>query len=132
MILNIILLSTSVTIWALWLFLKWYSIDLEIARSAVFLFMAACELVKIQIIRSQYWLSLFSNKWLIWALLWAFGLAFSIVYIPGINTLFNLQPLNFEVWKEIWIILVIFISIWTLLSEYMKKSKNFQKWEDWE
>jgi len=132
MILNIVLLSTSVTIWALWLFLKWYGIDLEVARSAVFLFMAACELVKIQIIRSQYWLSLFSNKWLIWALLWAFGLAFSIVYIPGINTLFNLQPLDFEIWKEIWIILVIFISIWTLLSEYMKKSKNFQKWEDWE
>ena len=132
MILNIVLLSTSVTIWALWLFLKWYGTNLEMARSAVFLFMAACELVKIQIIRSQYWLSLFSNKWLIWALLWAFGLAFSIVYIPGINTLFNLQPLNFEVWKEIWIILVIFISIWTLLSEYMKKSKNFQKWEDWE
>jgi hypothetical protein len=69
---------------------------------------------------------------LIWALLWAFGLAFSIVYIPGINTLFDLQPLNAEIWEEMWIILGIFIAIWTALSIYMKKSKTFQKWEDGE
>ena len=129
MILNIILLSSSVTIGTLWIFLKWYSVDLEMARSAVFLFMAASELVKIQIIRSQYGLSFFSNKWLIWALLWAFGLAFSIVYIPGINTLFDLQPLSAEIWEEMWIILAAFIGIWTVLSIYMKRSKSFQKWE---
>jgi len=132
MILNIILLSSSVTIWTLILFLRWQNVDLEMARSAVFLFMAASELVKIQIIRSQYGLSFFSNKWLIWALLWAFGLAFSIVYIPGINTLFDLQPLSAEIWEEMWIILAVFIGIWTALSVYMKKSKNFQKWEDGE
>ena len=132
MILNIILLSSSVTIWTLILFLRWQDVDLEMARSAVFLFMAASELVKIQIIRSQYGLSFFSNKWLIWALLWAFGLAFSIVYIPGINTLFDLQPLSAEIWEEMWIILAIFIGIWTALSIYMKNSKSFQKWEDGE
>ncbi len=132
MILNIILLSGFVTIWTLYIFLKWYNTDLEMARSAVFLFMAASELVKIQIIRSQYWLSFFSNKWLIWALLWAFGLAFSVVYIPWINTLFDLQPLSGETWIEMWIILGVFIIIWTILSEYMKRSKRFQRWEDWD
>ena len=132
MILNIILLSGFVTIWTLCIFLRWYNTDLEMARSAVFLFMAASELVKIQIIRSQYGLSFFSNKWLIWALLWAFWLAFSIVYIPWINTLFDLQPLSWEIWTEMWIILGVFIIIWTILSEYMKRSKKFQKWEDWE
>jgi len=132
MILNIILLSSSVTIGTLILFLRWQNVDLEMARSAVFLFMAASELVKIQIIRSQYGLSFFSNKWLIWALLWAFGLAFSIVYIPGINTLFDLQPLSAGIWEEMWIILIIFIVIWTALSEYMKRSKTFQKWEEGE
>ena len=71
------------------------------ARSAVFLFMTLIELVKIQIIRSQYGLGLFSNKWLIWSLLLTFGLALSIVYIPGLNSLFDLQPLNTEVRKEI-------------------------------
>ena len=132
MILNIILLSGFVTIWTLWIFLKWYNTDVEMARSAVFLFMAASELVKIQIIRSQYGLSFFSNKWLIWALLWAFGLAFSVVYIPWINTLFDLQPLSLAIWEEMWIILAIFVVIWTILSQYMKKSKTFQKWEDGE
>lgn len=132
MILNIILLSGFVTIWTLWIFLKWYNTDVEMARSAVFLFMAASELVKIQIIRSQYGLSFFSNKWLIWALLWAFGLAFSVVYIPWINTLFDLQPLSTEIWAEMWIILGVFIGIWTALSIYMKRSKSFQKWEDGE
>ena len=132
MILNIILLSSSVIAWSLWLFLSWHETDLEMARSAIFLFMAAIELVKIQIIRSQYGLSFFSNKWLIWALLWAFWLAFSIVYIPWINTLFNLEPLSAEIWKEMWIIIAIFIIIWTALSEYMKRSKRFQKWEEWE
>jgi len=132
MILNIILLSSSVTIGCLFLFLRHYNVDLEMARSAVFLFMAASELVKIQIIRSQYWLSLFSNKWLIWALLLAFWLAFSVIYIPGLNTLFDLQPLSVEIWKELWIILLVFVGIWTTLSMYMKKSKSFQKWEEWE
>ena len=132
MILNIILLSSSVTIWTLILFLRWQNVDLEMARSAVFLFMAASELVKIQIIRSQYGLSFFSNKWLIWALLWAFGLAFSIVYIPVLSNLFDLQPLSAEIWKEMWIILAVFIGIGTILSIYMKRSKNFQKWEDGE
>ena len=127
MILNIILLSSSVTIWALILFFRWQDVDLEMARSAVFLFMAASELVKIQIIRSQYGLSFFSNKWLIWALLWAFGLAFSVVYIPVLSNLFDLQPLSAEIWKEMWIILAVFIGIWTILSVYMKKSKSFQK-----
>jgi Ca2+-transporting ATPase len=89
-------------------------------------------LVKIQIIRSQYGLSFFSNKWLIWALLWAFGMAFSIVYIPVLSNLFDLQPLSAEIWKEMWIILAVFIGIWTILSVYMKKSKSFQKWEDGE
>ena len=69
MIINIILLSSSVVIGCLWLFLHRYEVDLEIARSSVFLFMAAAELVKIQIIRSQYGLKLFSNKRLIRALL---------------------------------------------------------------
>ena len=132
MILNIILLSSSVVIGSLYLFLRHYDIDVEMARSAVFLFMAASELVKIQIIRSQYGLNFFSNKWLIWALLWAFGLAFSIVYIPVLSNLFDLQPLSAEIWEEMWIILAIFIGIWTALSEYMKRSKTFQKWEDGE
>ena len=127
MILNIVLLSTSVTIWALWLFLKRYETDLEVARSAVFLFMVASELIKIQIIRSQYGLCLFSNKWLIWSLLWAFGLAFSVVYIPWINTLFDLQPLSIEIWKEIGVIMTIFICIGTILSKYMKRSENISK-----
>ena len=132
MILNIILLSSSVTIWALWLFLKWHGTDIEMARSAVFLFMAAIELVKIQIIRSQYGLWIFSNKRLIWALLWAFGLAFGVVYIPWVNSLFDLQPLTAEIWKEVLIIIAIFIVVWTALSEYMKKSARFHKWEDGE
>ncbi len=132
MILNIILLSSSVVIGSLYLFLRHYDVDVEMARSSVFLFMAASELVKIQIIRSQYGLSFFSNKWLIWALLWAFGLAFSIVYIPVLSNLFDLQPLSAEIWKEMWIILAVFVGIWTILSVYMKKSKTFQKWEDGE
>ena len=132
MILNIIILSSSVVAWTLRLFLKWYAVDLEMARSAVFLFMAAMELVKIQIIRSQYGLGLFSNKRLIWALLLAFWLAFGIVYIPWINTLFDLQPLTWEIWKEMIIITIGFIIIWTGLSEYMKRSAKFHKREEWE
>jgi hypothetical protein len=43
-----------------------------------------------------------------------------------------LQPLSAEIWEEMWIILAVFIGIWTTLSVYMKKSKSFQKWEDGE
>jgi hypothetical protein len=59
-------------------------------------------------------------------------MAFSIVYIPVLSNLFDLQPLSTEIWKEMWIILAIFVGIWTILSVYMKKAKSFQKWEDGE
>lgn len=130
MILNIIFLSSCVTLWALAIFLRRYEVDLEMARSAVFLFSVAIELVKIQIIRSQYGLSFFSNKWLIRALLGAFGLAFAIVYIPGINTLFSLEPLSRNIWKDMLLIIGIFVVIWWVLAEFMKRSSLFKKREE--
>jgi hypothetical protein len=40
--------------------------------------------------------------------------------------------LSIEIWKEMWMILAVFVVIWTALSIYMRKSKSFQKWEAWE
>ena len=62
--------------------------------------------------------------------MWAVGLAVGVVYIPWVNGLFDLQPLTAEIWKEVLIIIGIFVVVWGGLSAFMKRSAKFHKWED--
>lgn len=121
MILNIVILSSIMTIGALVLFFRHYHLDLQMARSWVFVLLVFIELIKIQIIRSQYHLNIFSNKWLLWSIVLSMLLVLFIVYTPGINTLFKLKPLNGAIWMDILMIIWVLIVAWIFLAQLMKK-----------
>ncbi|NOZ44369.1 MAG: hypothetical protein GXP45_04485 [bacterium] len=55
------------------------------------------ELLRVQIIRSQFKLKIFSNKWLVGALSLSIGLVLLVIYTP-LNRIFKTQPLSFALW----------------------------------
>lgn len=96
------------------------------ARSGVFILLVSIELIKIHIIRSQYGLGIFSNKWLLFAIAISMALALSIVYIPGINTLFEFKPLNSDIWIDIGFIVTILTIVGMSLSKILQKNNLTQ------
>lgn len=126
MIITIIILSSLMTIWVLFLFLRHYESDVEMARSGVFILLVSIELIKIHIVRSQYGLGIFSNKWLLFAIAISMALALSIVYIPGINTLFEFKPLNSDIWIDIGFIVIILTIVGMSLSKILQKNNLTQ------
>ncbi len=112
MLTSIIYLSILMTIVILFLFFRHYHVDLEQARTWVFVLLVLLEMIRIWKIRSEYNLKFFSNKWLIWAVLWSIGFVLLIIYVPFLANIFHVKPLSFWMWIEILVILVIlFVSI---------------------
>ena len=97
MMLNIITIGILMTIVVLTLFRL--NIDNVIkAQTMAFSAVVMLEMVRVQMIRSQYKLKLFSNKWLWLALLTSLLLQIAVVYIPQMNIVFKTVPLNMEDW----------------------------------
>ena len=106
MIRNIIVISSLMTIWALFIFYKNYHQNIHIARTMVFVFIVLMEMVKVMIIRKRYGSRLFENKRLRWAIALSLPLVFLIVYTP-LNTIFKTQTLSWANLLQIMIVLVI-------------------------
>ena len=76
------------------------------------------EMIRVQMIRAQYNLKLFSNKWLIVAILTSLLLQVIVIYVPYFNTLFKTTPLLLVDWISILIggvILFVFGSLFNYL-----------------
>lgn len=121
MIINIAILSSIMTIAALFLFFRHHDTDIVQARSGVFVLLVFIELIKIQIIRSQYGLGILSNKRLLLAVSVSMALVLAVVYIPGINTLFELTQLSMDIWMDIGVAIWVLIIVWIVLSKFMRK-----------
>ena len=91
------------------------------ARSGVFILLVGIELTRIQIIRSQYGLGIFSNKRLLVAVAVSTALALFIVYMPGLNTLFKVKPLSMAMWIDIAVIVSIIVGVGILFSFLLKR-----------
>lgn len=126
MIINIVFLSWVMAIWTLFFFLKNHNIDLEMSRTWVFLLIVFMELIKIQVIRSQYWLWIFSNKRLIVAVTISIGLVLWIVYSP-LNILFDLKPLSVSMRRDIAMILTWLLTFGIVFNLIIKKKKIWFK-----
>ncbi|MDR0369388.1 MAG: hypothetical protein LBH96_02375 [Candidatus Peribacteria bacterium] len=68
MIKNIFLLAGVISIGCLGFFMHHYQTDITMARTGVFSLLIIIELVVIQIIRRDYGVKLWSNKWLFLAI----------------------------------------------------------------
>ncbi|RMF05295.1 calcium-translocating P-type ATPase, SERCA-type, partial [Candidatus Woesearchaeota archaeon] len=74
--------------------------SLEVARTVAFTTLVVLELVRVQIIRSEHDLPLFSNRYLVLALLFSFGLQLAVIYTP-LASLFGTVPLGVYHWFAI-------------------------------
>jgi len=65
MLISIIVISLIMSTAVIVLFLRRYAIDLVMARSGVLILLVLLEMMRIQMIRGNYGIGIFSNKWLI-------------------------------------------------------------------
>lgn len=81
----------------------------ELAQTMAFTTLVVLELVAVQIIRSPYNISIFSNPFIIAAIALSFLMQLFIVYTPFLQSVFKTVPLSIREWG---IILIITIVVW--------------------
>lgn len=94
----------------------------ELAQTMAFTTLVILELVAVQIIRSPYNISIFSNPFIIGAVASSFLLQLFIVYTPFLQSIFNTVPLNTREWG---VISTIAIVVW-VLSSLINRSFKWQ------
>nr|MBC8146581.1 cation transporting ATPase C-terminal domain-containing protein [Bacteroidota bacterium] len=119
MSLKIIFMGILICIATLTLF-KQYLPDLEKARTIAFTSLVVFELVRVYMVRSQYKLSVFSNKYLIGAVTISILLQIIVVYSP-LNIIFQTTPLSMFEWLYIALTAVIMFIIGTITIPLIKK-----------
>ncbi|NGX56875.1 MAG: Calcium-transporting ATPase [Candidatus Anoxychlamydiales bacterium] len=95
----------------------------NLARTMTFSTLIMLEFVRIQMVRSNYNISFFSNPWLLVALASSFFLLLIVVYLPPLQIVFKTVPLGFIEWSLI--VGIIFVTWWLAkLINWMFKLKN--------
>lgn len=98
----------------------------ELAQTMAFTTLVVLELVRVQMVRSQYHMSIFSNPYIIVALASSFLLQLLVIYTPFLQTIFGTAPLTFAEWG---VILTVAIVVWFISSliNYLFKQPKLQK-----
>ncbi len=94
---DIISFGVLIGIGALILFWLYQSSGLAKAQTMVFTSLVLFEIVRLQTIRNEYHLGIFSNKWLFWAVILSVLLHLTTIYTP-LSSYFKTQPLNLLDW----------------------------------
>ena len=121
---NIIVIGILICIGTLFVFHKGLPVSIEKARTLAFTTLVVLEVVRIQMIRSQYNIGIFTNKYLIGAVLISILLQLGVIYTP-LNTVFKLVPLGIVDWIYILGATVMLLIIGTIASRIISyKTKN--------
>lgn len=102
-------MSSIVTIGALAACFYGLKTSVALAQTMIFTTLIVLELVKVQMIRSQYRMKPFSNPYVIMALASSFILQLIVLYIPSLQVVFGTVPLNVIDWG---VILGISLFLW--------------------
>ncbi len=100
MTISIVVISVLIMLSVVFFFARWYHINLEMARTWSLLLLVILEIMRVEMIRATYHIWLFSNKYLIGALVLSLWLALMIVYTP-LSQYFQTLPPSSEMWIEI-------------------------------
>ncbi len=95
---------------------------LEKAQTMAFTTLVAMELMRVQTVRAKYNVKLFSNKYLMGALLLSIGLQASILYTP-LNVFFNTVPLGA---KDVLLIVLLSVAAYAISFSAIFGKKFFQ------
>ncbi|MFH1663555.1 MAG: calcium-translocating P-type ATPase, SERCA-type, partial [archaeon] len=74
--------------------------DLALAQTVAFTSLVVFEIFRLQAIRSNFSIGVFSNKWLIGAVITSFALQLAVIYTP-LNVFFKTVPLGLNEWIAI-------------------------------
>jgi len=101
MIWNILIIAMIITIACSYFFITQHHINEELARTGTFILLIILEFITIGIIRQDYGVKCFSNKWIFISIGGALALSLGLIYIPYLADIFNLIPLSIETRGEI-------------------------------
>jgi len=111
---------TSVSLAAYFIGLKWFPAHMEAAETMAFVTLSASELFRAFTSRSERYpllkIGVFNNRNMNLAFLSSMALLLGVVYIPGLNTVFNTVPLG---WLQLEIILPLLL-IPSVVAEFVK------------
>jgi Ca2+-transporting ATPase len=101
----------SVTLTAYFIGLKWFPAHIEAAESMAFVTLSASELFRAFTSRSERYpilkIGLFGNRNMNLAFLSSMTLLLGVIYIPGLNNIFNTESLGWRQWEIILPLLLI-------------------------
>ena len=104
MILGLVLQSITITCVALlafWLGRNTFG-SVDVARTMAFMVLSGCQLLRAYTNRSEhaslFSLGVFSNRWMQYATASSVALLLAVVYVPGLNGVFNAVPLSLRQW----------------------------------
>lgn len=83
----------------------------ELGQTMAFTTLVVLELVRVQMVRSQYHMALFSNPYIILALISSFLLQLAVIYIPFLQIIFGTVSLKIIDWG---VILAVGAAVWLL------------------
>ena len=107
MIRNIIIISLIITLACSSFFIAHQAENLEIARTGTFVLLIMLEFITVRIVRQDYGVKFFSNKWIFISIFGAMLLSIILLYIPVLAEIFALMPLGMQTRGEIGILLAI-------------------------
>ena len=98
MAVNIVVIAMLMAAGVLYLFYRFLPEGQTVARTVAFTSIVVLEMVRVTMIRSRYRLSIFSNLYLLGAMVLSLLLQAAVVYVPAMNTLFKTTPLTVRHW----------------------------------
>lgn len=107
MIRNIIIISLIITLACSYFFIAHQAENLEIARTGTFILLIMLEFLTVFMVRQDYGVKFFSNKWIFISIFGAMLLSIILLYIPALAEIFALMPLGMQTRGEIGILLAI-------------------------
>ncbi|MCU4975819.1 cation-translocating P-type ATPase [Halobacteria archaeon AArc-m2/3/4] len=99
-----------------------YEPSRELAQTMVFTGFVVMEIVRIQAVRLRYGLGIFSNRWLVLAVVVAIALHLLVLYTPTGQLLFDVEPLGVVHWAQIAVSAGVFA---TLMAVFVKVQDHY-------
>lgn len=116
---DIILFGVLIGLGCFALFLLYLGSGTAKVQTIVFTSLVIFEIVRLQTIRSEYKLGIFSNKPLLWAVLGSLVLQIAVIYTP-LNSWFKVVPLDLMDWGVIVLAGIVLFGVYKVVRRFVK------------
>ena len=120
---DILIFGGLIGLCSLALFWLYQNAGIVKAQSMVFTALVVFELVRLQTIRDEYKLKIFSNKWLVGAVVLSLSLHLLTLYTPA-NKLFNTSPLELIDWGVLIAASLVLLIVYRVIRKIINPNQN--------